>query len=225
MDRRLATGIVTTLVVFVSVLALAPVASASGGGYQGLMGKRIPGTNGTWVPIFSPDPGQNVAGTSTPPLMTEGANTNSVAFFEFPSQGAATKFATSLPLAVRLYFDGILRYQPTAEPVAAPASVRWYDTMACLGPAGEPTRYKLNASGTCAVGSGTALGSIGIAEVIQRGKVAVVIDTEGGSQILVNYDRAAAPSDAQVLSDDETLANGVNALMTKVGLKATPGRK
>jgi hypothetical protein len=210
--------------VVVSALVLGGVAGASGSGYQGLMGKRVPGTTKTWLPIASPyTHPKDVAGTSTPPVITDSSSTaDSVSFFEFPSSAKAEKFATALPDTARLYAAGIQRFAPTTGPLAIPAPVEWYDLQECLYAAGqaapnavgEPSGGKMSASGTCT--SGTA-GSIGFAEAIQRGKVVALVETLGGGSVL-GSDGANAAIDVDVVTANETYAKGTVALMKSVGL-------
>jgi hypothetical protein len=200
------------------------------------MGKRVPGTNKTWLTIASPySSPKDVAGSSVPPVITDTSTSpgDTIEFFEFPSTGTAAKFASALPVAARLIAAGVQRFEPVAGPTtgqSVPAPVEWYDLQECLyatgqaaaAAVGEPSGGKMNASGGCSVGTAS---SIGFAEAIQRGKVVAIVETFGGGPILGSAGANGA-IDAAAVSANQTYATGTVQLLQKVGIiKAASSHK
>jgi hypothetical protein len=200
--------------------AAGPAGASSKTGFAALNGKRIAGTKYPWLPIANPyvHP-KDIGGTSTPPLTTSGSQ-GSVSFFDFSSKSKATTFYNNPPVAARIDDDGVEWIAPLAGATEVGAPSKWVDLQECLytdPPAvasvvGEPSGGKVNASGTCTSG---ALGHIGFAEVIQRGKVVVLVATFGGVNGSAGIQGAI---DVPVVTLNESYAKSALSLMKKAHL-------
>jgi hypothetical protein len=214
---------VITSIATASLLVAASSGTASGNsnrGFAALIGKRLAGTSKVWLPIASPyTHPKDVAGTVTPPVITDNTSGAIVAFFDFGSVRAATTFYDAPPTAARLYEAGILAYQSLPGATGAPPPARGLDLRSCLYSAtqasgaavGESVGAKgtMNAAGVCSIGTSS---SIGTATMIRRGDVVVIC--YGGSQDSV-IGGAANPSE---LTGNAALALSASKLLKKVGL-------
>jgi hypothetical protein len=168
----------------------APTTSNNNNGLALLSGKRLPGAPSSWTPIGSPlSHPVNVAGTITPPVETgEIAGGGPVSFFEFGSVAGATAFYKGPPLDARevAISPGILQYRPLAGPTGVPQPSRGLDLRSCLwsysGPGhGTPSSGTMNAAGSCSEGASS---SIGVATIVQRGKIVVISQAIGGADVI-----------------------------------------
>jgi hypothetical protein len=162
-----------------------------------LSGQRLAGTGSDWIAIASPfNQPANVDRTITPPIQTNDT-TYTVAFFDFNSASDAASFYMNPPLDARLILTGILAYQTLAGDTAVPAPSRGLDLRSCLwkgGPgqggagAGTPSGGTMDAAGNCSVGTSS---SIGVATILQRGDIVVLVESTNNTVI----GASASPAD------------------------------
>ena len=207
------------LIGVVAAFALAGCGSSSSSDpLAALNGKRVPGTSPEWNAIEGPvSPSANVAGTVTPPVQTSfpPLGGDSVAFFAFGSPAAAEIFYKTLPIAARLDIPGILAYRPLPGATGVPQPSRGVDLRDCLwsysGPGhGTPSGGSITASGSCTQGASS---SMGVATIIQRGRIVVISQATGKGAIIGGHAHASE------LSSVAGNANNALKLMQEVGVK------
>jgi hypothetical protein len=203
-------------------------------GFAALTGKRLSGTSSAWLPIASPAVHPvDVAGTSTPPVLTRPDNAyKSVTFFDFPSSASAAAFYSNPPQPVltasplqelpAVVGGGI---QPLAGATATPTPSQWLDLRECVYSAssavpGSPSGGIIDAAGNCSKGTPT---SIGIAMIIQRGPVVVLVQTLGGvlSPAPITTATNIDAYSLSIESQNQALAISALDLLHAVGLEAT----
>lgn len=190
-------------------------------GFAALNGKRLAGTSAEWIPISSPfDPPKNVATTISPPLRTvrngPGANTfTSVAFFDFATSSDATTFYENPPVDARLNLVSIQAFKSLDGETAVPPPSRGVDLRSCVweggdneGPLGSYAAGQLSASGECSLGHAS---SIGVATIIQRGPIVVIIESIGNMVV-------GGFANASELSQNAALAVAALKLLHQVDL-------
>ena len=115
--------------------ALAGCGSGSSEGFTALVGKRIPGTGSTWLPIANHinTVRFTVAGTSASPLITwADATEQSVEFFDFPNSAAASAFYARPPFSADLMSSGVRNlYQSIPGKTGVPGPSRLLELRDC----------------------------------------------------------------------------------------------
>lgn len=202
-----------------AVLAGCGSSSTSSDPLAALNGKQIPGTS-EWLAIASPYKSPtDVAGTVTPPVQTNNTSGETVSWFAFASPSAAASFYNSPPLAARLIVTGIQAYRPLAGSTGVPQPSRGLDLRECLwsgGPGqggsagrGTPSGGAMDAAGNCSQGTPS---SIGVATVVQQGKIVVI--SEGIGKTVIGG--SANPSELSSVAGN---ARNALRLMQEVGVK------
>ena len=99
--RRRFLGMVALAVLLAACSSSPGTNAAKPTGFAALTGKRLSGTSSSWLAIASPAAHPvDVAGTSTPPVITDNESAfQSVTFFDFPTSAAAATFYSNPPLA------------------------------------------------------------------------------------------------------------------------------
>jgi len=200
-------------------------------GFAALTGKRLSGTSSSWLAIASPAAHPvDVAGTSTPPVITDNESAfQSVTFFDFPTSAAAATFYSNPPLASVLtssplqVLSAVEGFQPLAGASALPAPSRWLDLRECLYAAGHavqsvvgtPSGGKIDAAGNCSIGAPRA---IGLGMIFHQGTVVVIVETLGGDGALESTSALEAAPDAKVVTHSKALASSASALLHTVGI-------
>jgi hypothetical protein len=199
------------------------VATPTPNHFPDLSGKRLPGAPTDWIPMASPLQNPvNVSTTITPPVQTngtaDGGAQQTVAFFDFGNEADATAFYDKPPLDARLISTGILAYKQLAGYTGIPAPSRGLDLRSCLwagGPGqggdngrGTPSGGDLLPTGQCSAGTSS---SIGVATILRRGQVVVIVESIDTSVI-------GGPASPAELSKITALASSALQLMQSVGL-------
>lgn len=222
--RGLGLAVIGVALLMVGCGSTAAPATRTPSAFSALSGKSFPGAPSSWLAIANPyvHPA-DVGGTVTPPVLTggtgtDGASSDTVAFFDFANSGAASAFYNDPPLAARMTAKGILAYVPLTGATGVPAPSRGLDLRACLwaggpnqgGSSGRGTSSggTLLASGQCSQGTAS---SMGVGTIIQRGAVVVLVETVETSVI-------GGSADPSELTQNVTLATSALQLLQSVGL-------
>lgn len=172
--------------------------AAPSGNFESLIGKRLPAGElpadnpRKFLSIASPySHPSNIDGTRYPPLISNNASGQWIAFFDFSTSKAASFFLENLPTNARLINQRILEFDPLKGTTGLYAPSRLYDERGCLwaGGAGQggsgvgtPSGGTLLANETCTSGTPS---SIGVATAFQQGTSVVVVSDQNSSSTVI----------------------------------------
>jgi hypothetical protein len=207
---------IACIAAFAVLLGSSVSSGAAKTGFAALVGKRLPGAPKTWLPIANPYTHPvDVAGSSTPPLVTFGTG-QEVDFFEFRTSKEASAFYSNPPLAARMVTNTIQGFESLAGATGIPGPSRWLGMRDCAwssGPAtGELSGGTINAAGKCSAG---APGFLGFAIIMQRGTTVAIAHTISGGPLGIGIQAAG---NATVVAQNKALASHASELMKSVGL-------
>lgn len=143
-----------------------PKTTLGSGGFAALKNKSLPGPAPSNWPAL-----QELGDVPPAALAADEATSNdikqTVTFYDFSTVMQASAFYKNPPGGMQSFIGGALAYAPLGGSTGAPAPSRGADMRSCGG------SDVLTKSGACSTGGGTF--SIGVATIIQRGKVVILV--------------------------------------------------